>query len=1111
MENSTLMINCIYTNPSYMFTLHRASLCFTTLLLAALSAKSQTIGTPYPKDRDLIEEGIKLHDAEKYDEAIAKYSLVNPNDSFYSEALHELATSYQASNKFTQAAEAALNGLNLKNESRREFLLLYANALEELKMFDSALATYNSGQREFPYYNRFQYEKGLSYAKNKQWTEALETYTASAQNNIFHPATHYRMGFMAADAHEPVLALLALQTYLILSNTGSNVLYTVDQMEKISNNEYTSDTEVPSSLYTKASLPEINEIVLSKAALSKKYKSKVDLNFWVVKQLQVTLEKLPENYESGNWLFDFYVQFYKSIWSKNHFEGMMLYSLQGIESKEIQKVVKSNQSKINAFSSWTVDYFTKIRNDRTVTLGGKQVKTKLWYNGSSLDAMGDENASGQSVGYWQYYRNGFLRSKGTYNQLGKKTGEWLYYYYNGNLKALENFDDQGVLNGKYESYYENGNLEERSTYLNGKFDGETLLYNINGTMMAKFTYQNGKRNGVRYNYNSNGLLENEGMLKDGDYTGYYKTYYTNGKIELSCEVLKGNIVGEVTYLHRNGKLKAKGSYSQEGKRTGNWKWYHDNGILQSEGNYTNDNQSGLWKYYYKTGTLKEESIFENGKLKGINKSYDENGKLWDETVYKNGKADSYKNYDRDGKIIAQEKTAGGKLKVVNFNQYRNKTSEGVLVNSAEEGIWKYYHANGNLKYEVEYTKGKLNGILKFYFKNGKPKYELKYVDGQREGYYKSFYLNGKVEVEGYYQNDEQHGPWKYYHSNGNLDVTEFYQEGALFGKAETYMPDGKIYTRSDYKYGFFNNLNQFDTAGNIIYKTNLVNGTGAYELHTYKGKPTYKAQYVGGKRNGLVTSYYGNNKVKITENYQMGKREGEYRSFHENGKPSSMGKYDEGEMDSIWSYYNEKGELYRTISYLKGESEGPDKSYSELGKLEIDKNYKDDVRHGEYTYYGFDGTIIYRANYENGVLKSYTWLGKDGKLLPLTPVVDETATINTFYPNGNKALSFKIEKGYNQGPYLVYYPDGKLREEILFVDGNYENTFKMYYPNGNLRFTKDYFFDDYNGTVTEYHENGKVASETPYLMDYKHGVAKYYDATGKLIKTVKYVYGVSYE
>ena len=49
---------------------------------------------------------------------------------------------------------------------------------------------------------------------------------------------------------------------------------------------------------------------------------------------------------------------------------------------------------------------------------------------------------GERIGYWEeYYPNGNLRYKGSYNNDGQEIGYWERYYYNGNLRHKGNYDN----------------------------------------------------------------------------------------------------------------------------------------------------------------------------------------------------------------------------------------------------------------------------------------------------------------------------------------------------------------------------------------------------------------------------------------------------------------------------------------------------------------------------------------------------------------------------------------------------------------------------------------------------------------------------------------------
>src|SRR5574343_511819 len=185
-----------------------AGAVFTSLLVSTHLSYAQEIGDLYPKPLVCIEEGIKLHDAESYKDAIKKYALVNPNDSFYHTALYEMSFSLQKDKQYEKAAEVALKGLALNTELDKLFLLNYAATLDEWGKKDSAIKVYDYGLKKYPFAHQFIHEKAVAYAKAKDWDNALKYYGEAIKMNPYSSATHWRIGILAASAKKPTIALM---------------------------------------------------------------------------------------------------------------------------------------------------------------------------------------------------------------------------------------------------------------------------------------------------------------------------------------------------------------------------------------------------------------------------------------------------------------------------------------------------------------------------------------------------------------------------------------------------------------------------------------------------------------------------------------------------------------------------------------------------------------------------------------------------------------------------------------------------------------------------------------------------------------------------------------
>ena len=99
-----------------------------------------------------------------------------------------------------------------------------------------------------------------------------------------------------------------------------------------------------------------------------------------------------------------------------------------------------------------------------------------------------------------------------------------------------------------------------------------------------------------------------------------------------------------------------------------------------------------------------------------------------------------------------------KIKLIEIKLYHDKEetkiSEHYFVNENGEkhGTCKWYHENGNLKYEVNYKDGELHGTWKGYHKNGKLNWEWNYENGKLLNLnWEWNYENGKLLNLNYFQ------------------------------------------------------------------------------------------------------------------------------------------------------------------------------------------------------------------------------------------------------------------------------------------------------------------------------------------------------------------------
>ena len=86
----------------------------------------------------------------------------------------------------------------------------------------------------------------------------------------------------------------------------------------------------------------------------------------------------------------------------------------------------------------------------------------------------------------------------------------------------------------------------------------------------------------------------------------------------------------------------------------------------------------------------------------------------------------------------------------------------------EEGIFKTFYENGNIKSEQNYLNWKFNGKWKIFYENGNIKSENNYQDGKLNGESKEFFQDGNIMSLKNYLNNRTDGTQIEWYNNGQI-------------------------------------------------------------------------------------------------------------------------------------------------------------------------------------------------------------------------------------------------------------------------------------------------------------------------------------------------------
>lgn len=227
-----------------------------------LSKPTLLAGVATPEQETQIKVGNALHDARKYDEAIAIYDkLLTANPDLALVIYEKSLTLYSKSDK-VKAMETAYSGAKYKSEQLPLFYAMMASCLDDVGKPDAALKVYREAEsilRSDVGTQRFlatiYYNMGVTYVRQKKYAEARSELKKAVENNQNYASPHFLLATVYNGTKYKIPAFLAAARFLSLEiNSGrsqtaaaiiTNILKPASKDEKTGNITINLDLTAP--------------------------------------------------------------------------------------------------------------------------------------------------------------------------------------------------------------------------------------------------------------------------------------------------------------------------------------------------------------------------------------------------------------------------------------------------------------------------------------------------------------------------------------------------------------------------------------------------------------------------------------------------------------------------------------------------------------------------------------------------------------------------------------------------------------------------------------------------------------------------------------------------
>jgi uncharacterized protein len=290
-----------------------------------------------------------------------------------------------------------------------------------------------------------------------------------------------------------------------------------------------------------------------------------------------------------------------------------------------------------------------------------------------------------------------------------------------------------------------------------------------------------------------------------------------------------------------------------------------------------------------------------------------------------------------------------------------------------DGMFYYYHSNGNPSTYGLYADGQRDGIWISHYANGKLKDSISYWNGKKNGRFQRYHLTGSLYISGNYVDDVMHGEWHEFYQNGHpASITE-YTQGSIT-KVIYYTRAGEKIAQEKNKITqklFFNRRyeiekelinasyygspaklpnGKFETVmynmegQKIIYAQwsdqSISKKSGIFERYDNTGILRLSCFYDNNQLTGPLKTWYATGKPANSVNMKKNMRDGIWESFYETGYKKDSGTYDNDIASGLWTFWDENGET-RTIGAIKNNHKTGDwKTYDRNGKILYIQRYR---------------------------------------------------------------------------------------------------------------------------------------------------------------------------
>lgn len=166
--------------------------------------------------QELVEMGVKLHDAGDYQQAVAVYQDALKIEPDNASVLYEMVFSYQAAGKNNECIDYSKKGLKLDSKYRNLFYAIKGSCHSQSGEYALALKTFEQGLNEFPDDSGLHFNIAVTLYNSSNTKKAISHFKETIRNSSTYTSPYYMLARSFDTAGYRVPAIYFYMQFVLL-------------------------------------------------------------------------------------------------------------------------------------------------------------------------------------------------------------------------------------------------------------------------------------------------------------------------------------------------------------------------------------------------------------------------------------------------------------------------------------------------------------------------------------------------------------------------------------------------------------------------------------------------------------------------------------------------------------------------------------------------------------------------------------------------------------------------------------------------------------------------------------------------------------------------------